>query len=128
VPLSEDEQRILSEIEQHLYASDPQLVREVSETTIYRHAGRNLKWSALGFVGGLVFMLFTFTTSIVLAFVGFLGMLACAVLVERNVRKMGRAGWQQWTDTMRASGVRERFGAAGDRVRDRFKRDERPDS
>ena len=128
MPLSEDEQRILSEIEQHLYASDPQLVREVSETTIYRHAGRNLKWSALGFVGGLVFMLFTFTTSIVLAFVGFLGMLACAVLVERNVRKMGRAGWQQWTDTMRASGVRERFGAAGDRVRDRFKRDERPDS
>jgi hypothetical protein len=127
VPLSEDEQRILSEIEQHLYASDPQLVREVSTTTIYRHAGRNVKWAALGFVAGLVFMVLTFTTSIVLAFIGFLAMLGSAILVERNVRKMGRAGWQQWTETVRASGVRERFGAAGDRMRDRFRRDEKPD-
>jgi len=127
VPLSEDEQRILSEIEQHLYASDPQLVREVSTTTIYRHAGRNVKWAALGFVAGLVFMVQTFTTSIVLAFLGFLAMLGSAILVERNVRKMGRAGWQQWTATVRSSGVRERFGAVGDRMRDRLRRDEKPD-
>ena len=53
MPLSEDEQRILQEIEQQLYASDPQLARDVSSTTIYRHAGRNLKWAALGFVLGL---------------------------------------------------------------------------
>lgn len=125
MPLSEDEQRILSEIEQHLYASDPQLVREVSSTTIYRHAGRNLRWAALGFVGGLVCMLATFTTSIVLAFLGFLAMLGSAILVERNVRKMGRAGWRQWTESMRASGVRERFGAVGDRMRDRLRRDEK---
>ena len=127
MPLSEDEQRILSEIEQHLYASDPQLVREVSTTTIYRHAGRNVKWAALGFVAGLACMVLTFTTSIALAFVGFLAMLGSAILVERNVRKMGRAGWQQWTDTVRSSGVRERFGAVGDRMRDRLRRDEKPD-
>jgi hypothetical protein len=127
VPLSEDEQRILSEIEQHLYASDPQLVREVTTTTIYRHAGRNVKWAVLGFVIGLVFMVLTFTTSIALAFIGFLAMLGSAILVERNVRKMGRVGWQQWTETVRTSGVRERFGAAGDRMRDRFRRDEKPD-
>ena len=124
MPLSEDEQRILSEIEQHLYASDPQLVREVSSTTIYRHAGRNLKWAGVGFVAGLVFMVMTFTTSIVLAFAGFLGMLASAIFFERNLRKMGRAGWHQWTETMRTNGVRERMGSVGDRVRDRFKRDE----
>jgi hypothetical protein len=123
VPLSEDEQRILSEIEQHLYASDPRLVREVSSTTVYRHAGRNLKWAAVGFVGGLVVMLATFTTSLVLAFAGFLGMLASAILFERNLRKMGRAGWRQWTDSMRATGVRDRLGSAGDSLRDRFKRD-----
>ena len=128
MPLSEDEQRILSEIEQHLYASDPQLVREVSSTTIYRHAGRNLKWAALGFVAGLVVMMLTFTASILLAFLGFLGMLGSAILVERNLRRMGRAGWQQWTATVRSSGIRERFGAAGDRMRDRFRRDDKPDS
>ena len=124
MPLSEDEQRILSEIEQHLYASDPQLVREVSSTTIYRHAGRNLKWAGVGFVVGLIFMVMTFTASIVLAFAGFLGMLASAIFFERNLRKMGRAGWRQWTETMRANGVRERFGSVGDRMRDRFKRDD----
>jgi hypothetical protein len=124
VPLSEDEQRILSEIEQHLYASDPQLVREVSSTTIYRHAGRNLKWAAVGFVAGMAFMLMTFTTSIILAFAGFLAMLATAIFFERNLRKMGRAGWRQWTETMRTNGVRERMGSVGERMRDRFKRDE----
>ena len=124
MPLSEDEQRILSEIEQHLYASDPQLVTAVSSTTIYRHAGRNLKWAALGFVGGLVLMVMTFTTSLPVAFAGFLAMFGSAIFFERNLRKMGRAGWRQWTETVRSSGVRERFGTAGDRMRDRFKRDE----
>ena len=124
MPLSEDEQRILSEIEQHLYASDPQLVREVSSTTIYRHAGRNLKWAGVGFVAGLALMLTTFTSSVLLAFAGFLAMLGSAILFERNLRKMGRAGWNQWTETMRSSGVKERFGTVGDRMRDRFKRDE----
>lgn len=124
MPLSENEQRILSEIEQHLYASDPDLAREVGSTTVYRHAGRNLKWAALGFVAGLVFMMVTFTTSIVLAFAGFLAMLASAIFFERNLRKMGRAGWHQWTETMRTAGVRERMGSVGERMRDRFKRDE----
>jgi hypothetical protein len=123
VPLSEDEQRILQEIEQQLYASDPQLAREVSSTTIYRHAGRNLKWAALGFVGGLALMVFTLST-LPLAFGGFLIMLASAVLFERNLRKMGRAGWQQWTGSMRASGVRDAFGTAGQRLKGRFKKEE----
>ena len=124
MPLSEDEQRILSEIEQHLYASDPALAREVSSTTVYRHAGRNLKWAGVFFIVGLVFMVLTFTTSIVLAFAGFLLMLGAAIFFERNLRKMGRAGWNQWTRTMRTNGVRERMGSVGDRMRDRFKRDE----
>ena len=124
MPLSEDEQRILSEIEQHLYASDPQLVREVSSTTIYRHAGRNLKWAGLGFVAGVVVMVLTFTSSIPVALAGFFLMLASAIAFERNLRKMGRAGWKQWTDTVRTSGVKERMGTVGDRMRDRFKRDE----
>ena len=50
MPLSEDEQRILQEIEAQFYANDPQLAQQVSETTLYRHASRNIKWAALGFV------------------------------------------------------------------------------
>ena len=124
MPLSEDEQRILSEIEQQLYASDPSLAREVGSTTIYRHAGRNLKWAGLGFAVGLVIMVLTFISSIALALAGFLLMLASAIFFERNLRKMGRAGWKQWSDTVRTSGVKERMGTVGDRMRDRFKRDE----
>ena len=124
VPLSEDEERILQEIEQQLGATDPQLVREVSSTTLYRHAGRNLKWATLGFIGGLVFMLLTFTRSPVLGGVGFLVMLGSAIAFERNLRKMGKAGWRQWTRSVGASGVRDYFGNAQQRVRDRFKRDE----
>jgi hypothetical protein len=123
VPLSEDEQRILQEIEQQLYASDPQLARQAS-TTVYRHAGRNLKWAALGFVVSLVFMVVTFASSTVLGVVGFLGMLAAALAFERDLRRMGKAGWRQWTDSMRAAGMKDAFGTAQQRVRDRFKRDD----
>ena len=41
VPLSEDEQRILHEIERRFYESDPAFASQVSQTTLYRHAGRN---------------------------------------------------------------------------------------
>ena len=61
MPLSEDEQRILQEIEANLTASDPRLVQQVSETTLYRHATRAIKWAVFGFVAGLVLLVFTFT-------------------------------------------------------------------
>jgi hypothetical protein len=124
VPLSEDEERILHEIEQQLHATDPQLVREVSSTTLYRHAGRNLKWATLGFIAGLVFMVMTFTASIWLGVLGFLAMLGSALAFERNLRKMGKAGWRQITQNVGTSNVRDYFGNAQQRMRDRFKRDE----
>jgi hypothetical protein len=124
VPLSEDEQRILQEIEQQLYASDPQLVREVSSTTIYRHAGRNLKWATLGFLAGIVLLVLTYRSSILLGGAGFLAMLASAFVFERNLRKMGKAGWQEWSEQVRVGGLKDRFGDAGQRMRDRFKRDD----
>ena len=43
MPLSEDEQRILREIEQGFYATDPEFANEVGRTTLYRHGLRRLK-------------------------------------------------------------------------------------
>jgi hypothetical protein len=37
---------------------------------------------------------------------------------------MGKAGLQQITNSMRASGFRDALGNANQRMRDRFKRDE----
>jgi hypothetical protein len=124
VPLSEDEQRILHEIEQQFYETDPGFAREVGSTTLYSHAFRNLKWATFGFVVGLVFLVVTLSTSFWIAFGGFLVMLCSAFIFERNARKLGKAGLDQVTRSMRAAGIRERFGNTGTKMRDRFKKDE----
>ena len=125
MPLSEDEQRILHEIERSFYENDPAFARGVSQTTLYRHAGRNSKWAALGIVGGLVLLVTTFATSLPLGMAGFLIMLASAFILERNLRKMGKAGWQQVTQNVRDRGLPNAFGSTRNRLRERFqKRDE----
>ena len=124
MPLNEDEQRILSEIEQQFYESDPAFARGVGQTTLYRHAGRNLKWAGLGFFGGFVLLVWAFASSLVLGFVGFLVMLACAFIFERNLRKMGKAGWAQVTGNFKAGNLKDSVGDAGMRLRKRFKREE----
>jgi Flp pilus assembly protein TadB len=126
VPLSEDEQRILSEIEQRLYESDPRLAREVRSTTVYTPAFRGLKWSALGFVAGVVVMIATLSVSFVFAFVGFLVMLVCALSFERSLRRLGRVGIQQITQRRSGPGVRAYFGHTGQRMRDRFRNGDDP--
>jgi hypothetical protein len=127
VPLSEDEERILQEIAQRFYEDDPTFAREVSETTLYRHTVRRMKWSIVGLVAGAVFLVATLSISYMLSFAGFLVMLLCALVFERNLRKLGRAGLDQLTRTVRANGVRDALGGAGRRVRERFNRDDDPD-
>ena len=124
MPLSEDEQRILHQIEQQFYESDPEFARNVSQTTIYRHAFRNIKWAVLLFLGGVVMLLLTLSVHFLLAFVGVVIMLVALLIIERNARKLGKAGMEQMTRSMRAKGMRDAFGNAGQRMRDRFKRDE----
>jgi hypothetical protein len=124
VPLSDEEQRILSEIEQQLYQSDPALARDIADTTVYTHAYRNLKWALLGFVVGLGILIFTLGTSYLISFGGFVIMLVCALAVERNARRLGRAGMQQMTQSMKAAGLRDAFGNTSTRLKDRMKRNE----
>src|ERR1700712_5560226 len=109
MPLSEDEQRILHQIERQFYESDPAFAQSVSQSSLYRHAFRNIKLGLVGVVAGLAFLLATLRISVLLSFVGFLGMLGAAFVIERNARKLGRAGWEQVSGTMRA--VRQRSAA-----------------
>lgn len=125
MPLSEDEQRILHEIERSFYENDPAFARGVRETTLFRHAGRNLKYAAGGFLGGMILLVVSFASSLVLGMIGFLAMLGSAFVFERNLRKMGRAGWQQMTESMRERGsLGDVFGSTRSRLRDRFRRDQ----
>ncbi len=124
MPLSEDEQRILSEIEAQLYESDPSLARDIADTTVYTHAYRNLKWAIVGFVIGVVVLIGALSTSFLLAFGGFLIMLVSSLSIERSVRRMGRAGVTQITQSMKSAGLRDAFGSANQRMRDRFRRED----
>lgn len=128
MPLSDDEQRILSEIESHLYESDPELAREVAETTVYSHAFRNIKWAALGLVVGVVTMIWLLSVSYLLSFGGFLVMLGSLLFLERNARRVGKAGLGQMSQSMRSGGFRDAVGDAGARMRERFERDPRKEN
>ncbi len=128
VPLSEDEERILSEMEERLSETDPRLVREVSETTLYTQPLRSMKWAVGCFVAGVALMVTTLSTSFLLAFIGFLVMLGSALRLERNARQVGRTGLRQVADSGRTSSLRNVVGGtrarARDRMRDRFGRGE----
>jgi hypothetical protein len=54
--------------------------------------------------------------------------LACALVFERNLRKLGRAGLDQLARTVRANGVRDALGGAGRRMRERFRRNDERDT
>ena len=123
VPLSEDELRILNEIESHLYESDPKLAREVAETTVYTHALRNIKWSTAGLVLGVVMMIGLLSVSYVLSFLAFLVMLASLLFLERNARHIGKAGLAQMSQSKGGKGFRGVVGGAGARMRQRFNRE-----
>ena len=124
MPLSEDEQRILQEIEARLYEESPELVREVSQTTLYSHAFRNIKWAGLGFFVGLVVLIATLSTSYVLAFGGFLIMLALRLL-HRAQRPQDGPGRLAGDDPLGAGQRRPKnfVGSTGKRVKQRFRRE-----
>ena len=124
MPLSEDEQRILSEIEQQLYQSDPGLARGIADTTVYTSAYRGLKWAAFGFVVGLVAMVLLLGVSFLLAFGGFLVMLVSALAIERNARRLGKVGIQQVTQSSRVASLRDAMGSTRSRLKDRLQRED----
>jgi hypothetical protein len=43
---------------------------------------------------------------------------------ERNLRKMGKAGWQSATQTVRDRGLPDAFGDVRSRLKKRFRRDQ----
>ena len=127
MPLSEDEQRILSGIESQLRESDPDLAEEVSRKTVYRDAFGKLRWAIVGFILALAASVLLLSINYLLAFVGFLAMFAAALYIERNLRRVGRAGINEATRAIRRNSLREYLDNAGNKARDRLRRDEESD-
>jgi Flp pilus assembly protein TadB len=84
MPLSEDEQRILRQIEQEL-EQDPTFSNRG-----YRVSRRRLVLLSLGLVVGLAVTIAGLSVSFWLAFAGFVAVLVMAVLLEGEIRLLGR--------------------------------------
>lgn len=84
MPLSEDEQRILRQIEQEL-ESDPTF----SERG-YRVSRRRLVLLTAGLVAGLIVTVLGLAVHFGWAFLGFVGVLVMAVKLEAEIRVVGR--------------------------------------
>ena len=102
MPLSEDEQRILRQIEEQLQR-DPGFGRDMH----HRSDGnrRVLVLSGVAAVICLVFTVALLSVSPYLSFVAFIGAVVAALVCERNARSLGEAGLGHLTETMRG-----RFG------------------
>lgn len=84
MPLSEDEQRILRQIEQEL-EQDPTFSQRG-----YRVSRRRSVLLALGLLVGLVITIGGLAVSFVVAFAGFVLVLVMAIMLESEVRLLGR--------------------------------------
>lgn len=102
MPLSEDEQRILRQIEEQLQ-SDPKFANAVSSSGLYKHSARTLRWAVVGLVGGLAALVIGLQIHFVVAFAAFVLMLGCLVVMERNARAMGKAGIQDVAASLRSA-------------------------
>jgi predicted histidine transporter YuiF (NhaC family) len=121
VPLSEDEERILRQIERKYHEHDPKSARRLEETTLPRYLRRNVAWGLVGFVVGLAILLAAFASSWVVGIVGFVVMTSSAIVVVQNLRRMGRHGLRLLSDGLGERGVGDRFSETTERWRRRFR-------
>jgi predicted PurR-regulated permease PerM len=94
VPLSEDEQRILHQIERQFH-QERGLARSLRVPADSREAARNAKRAAGGFVLGLLALSLSFAFSWVLGLVGFFVMLATGVALVQSLRRLARDRWRR---------------------------------
>ena len=81
MPLSEEELRLLEQMERALVAEDPKLASTMRGTRVHRHARRQMIGGALGFVAGIGLLMTGAITKIIpLGILGFVVMLLCAYL------------------------------------------------
>jgi hypothetical protein len=123
MPLSEDDQRIFREIEQTFYEHDPEFAKRVAESpSVGSAATRNMKLAGVGFVVGLVLLVFLLPVGPIASFCGFAVMVGSGYLFVDNARKAGKVKLTTINDVMTQR--RDTLGGARDRMRGRLRRDD----
>jgi hypothetical protein len=119
MPLSEDEQRILQEMEQTLREHDREFVARVDHSSHRLDAAKSARWSMLGAVAGFVLVLCTFRVSLGLATAGFLVMLVCTLLFAHHLRQPPSSP-SAAPRRLRPGGIGEDWSEMRRRMRSRF--------
>ncbi|HEX6393236.1 MAG TPA: DUF3040 domain-containing protein [Acidimicrobiales bacterium] len=128
MPLNEHEERILHEIEERFYKHDPESAQRISSTTLPAYLARNCRWAAAGFVAGLVILLAAFASDWIVGVFGFVIMLASAVVLIQNLRKISRRGLDELRGSVKARGFNDAVEDMARRFRKRFNGEDNPPS
>lgn len=85
MPLSEHEQKILTDLEASLIRHDPRFVEKVGQMGLYAHRRQRRLLSIAGFIVGFAILVAFFTLSVPLGLVGLAIMLASSITFARNL-------------------------------------------
>jgi hypothetical protein len=93
MPLSNDEEKILAQIEAGIRKSDPNLAQQVEQSTVYRYSGRRIALSIFGIIALLATIVFTFSGDFwIVSFVAFGIMVLVGISLVEHMVKIGKAG------------------------------------
>ncbi|MGO9581916.1 MAG: DUF3040 domain-containing protein [Acidimicrobiales bacterium] len=120
MPLSEEEQRILHEMEQKLYEHDRAFADRYSNKSQRRRGGHSGRGWIVAFVAGFVLLLVAFRSSLLLGSLGFLIMLVAAVVYVHQVRLSDSARFGGLKSPARRSGMGDELSEMRRRLRSRF--------
>ena len=95
MPLSEHEQKILSDLEESLSKQDPGFAKSVSQSDPLVDARRRVRGGVAGFIVGLAILVVFFTQSVLWGLVGVAVMLLSSLVVARNAELMGASSSRQ---------------------------------
>ena len=127
MPLSEEEQRLLEQMEQALAAEDPKFASALRGSTLRARLRRTVIGSALGFLAGVAVLMFglVLKTTIV-SVIGFVIMLVAAYFLVTAWRKGGEVAANQpegvGSSPPRAVARSPRQSSFMDRMEERWRR------
>jgi len=109
MPLSEEEQRILRQIEEQLQA-DPSFALKVNTRSHQGVSRRRLVWSIVALVVSLAVAIAALQVSAWLSFLAFVAMVASGVVLERELTARGRDQLSRIPDELRRRAGRSSGG------------------
>ncbi len=119
MPLSEEEQRILHEMERKLYEHDRAFANRVSHGSTRLQAVRATRWWVVVFLAGFALLIATFRFSLALGAIGFFVMLASSLVLAQHIREGSSAKSANRRGT-RTSGIAGEWSEMRRRIRSRF--------